>query len=370
MKNINDYLEKYQNADFDTLPFNALDACILTQIVHLPLEKAFYRHKRPTLRQVNAALKSVKATKYYEFMLKNRLISLEIAAKSRRFQGISLKFFTNIINKSLDKQFCAVCFCFADFNCIAFRGTDLTLAGAKESSNLCFKFPIGSQLHAKKYLESIARDDEKPIILCGHSKGGNLSAFSYVFADSKWEKRIQRCYVFDAPGLLPDHLPPYRADKIVNIAPYKSYVGILFHQIGNQRFVKGKAFGVLQHNPYCWVVKDKHFLFCRESLKSKILKRSFADWLNSQSEKDRERFITNLYEILTASGQDDFGKIYHNPRKSARRMLRASKSIPESEKKHIKKMIGSLITDIWESIFYFVKKIISKKTTKTAEILK
>ncbi|ERL21183.1 PF11187 domain protein [Streptococcus pyogenes GA06023] len=119
---------------------------------------------------------------------------------------------------------------------ISFRGTDDSLIGWKEDFNMAFQYPVPAQRSASAYLDMVARLWEGPIILVGHSKGGNLAIYAAMNADPKVRKRIQHVYSLDGPGFPPEIVtsPAYRTiqPKVTKIVPSSSIVGMIFRDPG------------------------------------------------------------------------------------------------------------------------------------------
>ena len=63
---------------------------------------------------------------------------------------------------------------------MAFRGTDTSITGVKESAMLSYMFPVPAQIEALYYFQETASLTEGDVRVCGHSKGGNLAVFAAV----------------------------------------------------------------------------------------------------------------------------------------------------------------------------------------------
>ena len=66
---------------------------------------------------------------------------------------------------------------------LAFRGTDGTVVGWKEDFNLSFMQQTAGQERAIDYLNAAFENDDQPIRLGGHSKGGNFAIFSSLYCN-------------------------------------------------------------------------------------------------------------------------------------------------------------------------------------------
>ena len=65
---------------------------------------------------------------------------------------------------------------------VAFRGTDDSLVGWKEDFNMAFRYPVPAQHAACEYVCAVARLWRGPMVLLGHSKGGNLAVYAAMNA--------------------------------------------------------------------------------------------------------------------------------------------------------------------------------------------
>ena len=123
-------------------------------------------------------------------------------AESRRFQDIVIPDQVNDVDPARNIQFSAITMAVPDTGTVvAFRGTDTSLVGWKEDFMLCYMTPVPAQSAALAYLEQAAGRTTGPIILVGHSKGGNLALYSAAHTSPEIRERIREIYSFDGPGL-------------------------------------------------------------------------------------------------------------------------------------------------------------------------
>ena len=139
----------------------------------------------------------------------------QAAGENPRYANVRLGAVVEHINQGEQTQFAAATFQLPDGHkrrkptdkgtlAISFRGTDDSLIGWKEDFNMAFQYPVPAQRSASAYLDMVARLWEGPIILVGHSKGGNLAIYAAMNADPKVRKRIQHVYSLDGPGFPPE----------------------------------------------------------------------------------------------------------------------------------------------------------------------
>lgn len=355
MKNMLSYLKAYGSCTFRTLPFNEVDAALLSQIVYLPMKKYFDERDTYTIREMAENLKGIPADKVYEFMLRPRLKTLKKTAASHRFLKARLTYFAYDTDIHFEKQFCAFTCVLGDFAVITYRGTDLTLAGWKEDFNMAFQCPIPAQVDAVNYLNATALALKRPLYVCGHSKGGNLAVYASLHAKPEAVALIQGVYSLDGPGLWGEDAKKLSARQnqppIYNLLPQKTLVGILFQQPEPYQVVRSRSFSLLQHDPYRWQVEGPRFRQAKNlSLTSQLMDDSLDQWLISLSEKDRELFVETLYNIVSAPKRDTLGGIVRGGRRSARQMLSALQDVPEDVMDQLQKMVGLLFTSTFQTI--------------------
>lgn len=83
--------------------------------------------------------------------------------------------------------------CLFDNVTVAFRGTDVTITGIKESAMLSYMFPVPAQIEALHYFQESAMVFEGNVYACGHSKGGNLAVFAAVNCSNSLKNRLSVC---------------------------------------------------------------------------------------------------------------------------------------------------------------------------------
>ena len=98
------------------------------------------------------------------------------------------------------------------------------------------------------------------------SKGGNLAVYSAMKnVRPLCRSGLRRIYTLDVAGFWPEVLKEchYNAieDKVRNPLPHLLYQsGNDFERDIHYRVVESKNHGLLQHDPFSWLVKDDHFV--------------------------------------------------------------------------------------------------------------
>ena len=209
-----------------------------------------------------------------------------------------------------ETQFAAMTFLLDDGSMfLAFRGTDNTLVGWKEDFNMTFQQTIPAQRLALQYTRDVALEHFRPMYLGGHSKGGNLAVFAAARSSPMLQQRILGIYNHDGPGftsyLMGD--PGYLAmvPKIRTFIPQSSVIGMLLEHEEPYTIIKSNQIGIMQHDPYSWLVLGKDFIPVQaQTTDSRFLDRTFRNWLAGMSNQERNAFFDTVFDLLTIGGAE------------------------------------------------------------------
>lgn len=267
MKYLLEYLERYGSKYFIEEPLNEVDSLIFSQLIynnfkgivapgeHITLEEAateFYK------KYTDAAVEQL-------LDVAQRAASLLSAcANTKRFSEVRLAHFIDNINDAIDKQICAVNFILPDATrVVAFRGTDASVTGFKESAMLAYMFPVPAQIEALHYFQETAMLSRGRVYACGHSKGGNLAVFAAVSCSNSLKRKIEGIDAFDAPGFPAWFFERYDyrqiRDKIHLFNPQTSIIGRALVTEKEPDIVLSEAKRARQHSVATWVIEGKAF---------------------------------------------------------------------------------------------------------------
>ena len=71
----------------------------------------------------------------------------------------------------------------------------------------------------------------------------------------------------------------------------------------NFQIIKSSKTGLLQHDPFTWLVEENDFIYIEKLNKdARFADKTLTDWLHSISVEDRERFVDALYMVLSSGG--------------------------------------------------------------------
>ena len=268
------------------------------------------------------------------------------AARSARFSTVRMVGYVNKVSDNEQKQFSAVTFLVGDDVCfVAYRGTDDTIVGWKESFNMSFMSPIPAQTEAVKYLEGVAlAHPERRIYVGGHSKGGNLAVYAAVKCSEEINRRIVAVYSNDGPGFDRAFIESaeYRAtrERIHTIVPQTSIVGMLLEHEDRYDVVQSSYNGLLQHNAFSWdIIGGKFVRHETVTEESRRIDRTLKKWMNEMSVEKRKKTIDSLYEILASTNAKTLTDLNTDKLK----LLKAWNMMDAESKKFIKRCITLVV---------------------------
>ncbi len=265
---------------------------------------------------------------------------LDAVAGSPRFSMVRACLAADRSDQALERQFAAVTFRLPDGTVyVAFRGTDNTLVGWKEDFNMAFRDAVPAQLEARGYLESVALQCEGPLVVGGHSKGGNLAVFATMNCEPSVRERVQRCYSHDGPGFSDEAISSASWsdawELVEKTIPGESLIGLLLGTQGNEPVVVQSSHkGILQHDPYSWEVSGVDFVRAPALSYDAYRKAARINaWLRGMSAPERERFVEIVYRLLSSSGEVTFSGLVGSLGGTAPgAMLRQLKNLPAEDR--------------------------------------
>lgn len=233
---------------------------------------------------------------------------LSAAGMTERFAPILIHRAVARTDHDRDMQFAAVTLDLPDgAHFIAFRGTDNTIVGWREDFNMAFESPVPAQTAAAAYLTEAAAALPGPLILGGHSKGGNLALYAAAHAEPAVQARIRAIYSFDGPGLddatMASDGYAAIAPRIRSFIPQSSVVGLLLAYHPQYTVVKSDAVGLLQHDTFTWQLLGSRFTEVSQvDAGSQLVNQTVHTWLSRVTPEQRRRFVDTLFDLLEASG--------------------------------------------------------------------
>lgn len=346
-----EYVKKYGEYSFLEKPMNDVDSLALCQFCYLKFDGMV---PLVTENKKSVTIQELKVHEDYEKLYaderfeKNNRALFEAMVHSRRFKTLKMNCYINIVETEWETQFSAITFFLEDGTMyIAYRGTDETIVGWKEDFNMAFQSPVPGQAYAAKYLNMVTGKLHNRFYLGGHSKGGNLAVYAAMTCQEKVRERILKIYSMDGPGFRREVLEgcAYEqiADKIIKILPHSSLIGMLFETSPQVKVVESRTFGLLQHDPYTWLIAGDDFVYVKGLYKSrKHADETLNQWVEALDEKQRRIFVDTLYQVVSASKAENLIELSADWKKSMNGMISALKEVDEETKRALKEMIRAL----------------------------
>lgn len=346
-----EYVKKYGDYSFLEKPMSDVDSLALCQFCYLKFDGMVplvtENKKSVTMQELMAHEDYEKLYADERFAKSNRAL-FEAMVHSRRFKTLKMNCYINIVETEWETQFSAVTFFLEDGSIyIAYRGTDETIVGWKEDFNMAFQSPVPGQAYAAKYLNMVTGRLHNHFYLGGHSKGGNLAVYAAMTCSEQVRERILKIYSMDGPGFRREVLAgcAYEqiADKIVKILPHSSLIGMLFETSPQVKVVESRTFGLLQHDPFTWLIAEDDFVYVKGLYKSrKHADETLNQWVESLDEKQRRIFVDTLYQVVSASKAENLIALSADWKKSMNGMIAALKEVDDGTRQALREMVKAL----------------------------
>lgn len=348
-----DYLKEYADVSLKDEPMNDVDSLVLCQFSYLKFDGLVplvtENGRSVSLQQLYEHSDYEKLYGDERYEKENRAL-FEAMRKCVRFRNMKLNCYINIIEAQADfeTQFSAVTLLLEDGTMyVAFRGTDETMVGWKEDFNMAFLSPVPGQEFAVKYLNMVTARLPRDFYVGGHSKGGNLAVYAAMNCYPQARDRIRKIYSMDGPGFRPEVLEKCDFGQIeertCKILPHSSLVGMLFEKDIRYQVVESRTFGLAQHNPFTWLVKDGHFVTVSDIYESRrFMDDTLNEWILSLDEQSLRTFVDTLFQILAASESDNLIDFTANLKRSMTGILGAMKDLDEDTQKGLRQAVKAL----------------------------
>ncbi len=225
-----------------------------------------------------------------------------------RYRSLMLSGYRNISDPAKTEQFSSLTVRLPDgTRCVTFRGTDDTIIAWKENFRMSVADAVPAQEDALRYLRWAMGAYDGSFVVCGHSKGGNLAVYASSMLPQDLQDRIVSVYSFDGPGFRDAFLKQagYRRmlPKIHTLVPQNSIVGMLLSTGEDPEVVTSGSFGFRAHDGFTWEVSGTRFARSRAlSPSSAMFRKAMRETLSGMSQKERETFIEDFFQIMTSTG--------------------------------------------------------------------
>ena len=346
MSNLLDYLSWRGDLRLTESGFNSVDNLILSVLAYADLGGIV--PEQGSIRLEDAATRYRTEGRDQSHQACDPRAALEAAAVSNRFRNTRLSDYVNQVDPERQVQFAAISYTLDDGSVyVAFRGTDNSIVGWREDFNMGYIQETPGQSAAVDYLKRAAQDTDAPLMVGGHSKGGNFAVYASVRCGRDVQQRICRIYNNDGPGFFGNFIATEEyqqiLDRLYPILPESSLIGMLLSSGKEGQIVRSSASGFQQHNPYTWQVLGSDF----ETLESRSGTSIFMDealdrWIDGMSEKQREHFVSAVFDSLQASGASTLSELNANRKVTYNAVLKAAAGLDSETQKDFFRAMKSL----------------------------
>lgn len=329
--NIHDYV-KYNNKSFNESGFNEIDGVVLTQLSNMDLSASgidLYSGETKTISDIwnQMNTEGTDAHKAYLKMSKDERQLIEEMASSSRYSNLSLSNFVedpcknkidgfnSVGSESKMEQFAAVTVTYEQdgqtYNYISYRATDGSTNGWGENLAMLYCDETQAQLDGKAYMNLVGNMVDGYIVGGGHSKGGGIFEYSYLFCDENIREKIVKGYVYDSPGLSDSVLSKTEYyDEYLKITegsfkcPQDAIVGQLLHEGENAEYIYSVEKGFNQHDPYTWEINQltNEFVVAEQTDLSKYVNEVLDNAVSDMTQEEKEAFFAFVSYLLENSG--------------------------------------------------------------------
>ena len=354
------YIEKYGSLSFKEKEFNEIDGVIFSQLAYIDY-KNIVKDSKIFLYDVAIKYYSIYSNDEIEALIgisEKAVRLLSECAKSRRFGWCELCNYVNNVNGAIDKQFSGICFVLNDESTVvAFRGTDVTITGVKESAMLSYMFPVPAQIEALHYFQETAMQiPHKHLYIVGHSKGGNLAVFAGVNCSNSLKKTLTGIYEYDAPGF-PNWFferQDYReiADICYLYTPQTSIIGRMLNHNIKPIIVHSTNSGLKQHQVSSWTINNDHFVREeRYDYSSDIIAEYINTLIDYVGDDDLELFFDTISYVVINMGIEDFYDIRKLDIRRATGLIDSLSTLDDEHKERFKTILKKVSSDFAKEFF-------------------
>lgn len=231
---------------------------------------------------------------------------------------------------------------------VAFRGTDASISGWYE--DFCMSYEtVPAQLAATAYLTEAAMRTDRPLVVTGHSKGGNLAAYAAAHVPAEVQARLISACSFDGPGLDDDTLTAegYRrmSPVLTSVIPQGSVVGLLMGYHPDHVIVRSTALGLFQHDSFTWQLLGPAFeTVPRIDFGSQLMDRTVHDWLKACTPEDRRTFVNALFSLVEPLGATTTAELAADKLRTGAVIVQATRDMDPEMRRIFHHLLRQLLT--------------------------
>lgn len=293
MADIFDFVEQFKNLRFSDMGLCEADNAVFSRLAYLDFSGCAGK----TLNEISEEY--IKQETEKKTVMETERLLREIG-NTKRYGYVAVYNTSEIVSEDRATAFYAATFALDKSTFfIAFRGTDDKIISFYEDAELAYSFPISSQTSALSYVSAALDTLQGDFFLGGHSKGGNLALFAFLFLTDEQKERIIKVYNNDGPGIPKEFVnilfTPKIQHKVISILPEDSIVGRMLELGGEYKIIKSTASGAAQHNMFTWETEGNHF---KETGKFSVLSEYMESTLTESLETISPDQIKKTAEMI------------------------------------------------------------------------
>ena len=202
------------------------------------------------------------------------------------------------------------------------------------------------QREAAEYMNHL-KGGVYPIMVGGHSKGGNFAVYAAAYCDPEIRDMITDVYNNDGPGFTKaitegEEYGKIR-DRIHTFIPESSLVGVLMNSGVEMRIIKSDEKGVAQHDALSWQVMRDHFIESdSRTSESLVFDEAVRSWLSELDDQDRHLFIENVFDVFEETGYETVDDMNANWYKSYPQIIKSLRELPKERQMEITRILLQL----------------------------
>ena len=361
--NIIGYVKKFGDKTFKEMPFNEVDALILSELSYINFDLIKPTHKFHPLSRLVVKDRKAFYTGSVDASYNEKIVNLMM--KSKRFKNLRYGFCESYRDEKQFTQFFALTILFPDkTGFISMRGTDTSLLGWREDFTIMYQDDMPSQEMAARYVNDMSKRFDGNFYIGGHSKGGNLAIYAALNLNKSIEQRLIRVYSFDGPGFRNDITKEESfgriSERINKYLTSNDMIGVVYNRINNPLIVYSQGILLGGHDPFRWRVGksgESFFYVARRSKKSEEFEKGLMGWMTSLTDNDKKLAVNVLFRLL-----DDSQNIYDLLLRSFRLVRKAKDNLKEYTSEQIArtieiyKALGKMLFNVYSPRQFLVKK--------------
>lgn len=253
--NLVSYAENFDKK-FSELPFCDADSLILCQLAYMNLE--YFKGESICDVLKAAKEKEIDLLKVAPYCYEDCVSLLKALENNKRLRDVKIIDADNKLSSEMKYQYGIALFDCKDFVYVACRGTDDHMVGWLEDVDLIYTEALASHKLSIEALTKYAKETDKPIVVGGHSKGGNIAVYISSFCEKEIRDRIIAVYNYDGPGFLERDMADerYKAaiSKVQKYCPEFSVFGMVLNNGAEYKTIYSHSSGIWQHYLFNWQI--------------------------------------------------------------------------------------------------------------------